>query len=69
MILLFLLQIFQAYLPLNTEHLPNVSWHLSFNTAASFITNTNWQSYSGEARDRKNRRKSDRGDQEALHSR
>ena len=48
MILLFLLQIFQAYLPLNTEHLPNVSWHLSFNTAASFITNTNWQSYNGE---------------------
>jgi len=33
---------------LNTEHLPNVSWHLAFNTAASFITNTNWQSYSGE---------------------
>ena len=48
MVLLFLLQMFQAYLPLNTEKLPNVSWHLSFNTAASFITNTNWQSYSGE---------------------
>jgi potassium-transporting ATPase potassium-binding subunit len=48
MVLLFLIQIFQAYLPLNTEHLPNVSWHLAFNTAASFITNTNWQSYSGE---------------------
>ncbi len=48
MVLLFLLQFFQTYLPLNTEHLPNVSWHLSFNTAASFITNTNWQSYSGE---------------------
>lgn len=26
-----------------------MSWHLSFNTAASFATNTNWQSYSGEA--------------------
>ena len=48
MIFLFLLQMFQAYLPLNTEKLPNVSWHLSFNTAASFMTNTNWQSYSGE---------------------
>ncbi len=48
MIFLFLIQIFQAYLPLNTEKLPNVSWHLAFNTAASFITNTNWQSYSGE---------------------
>ncbi len=48
LVLLFLLQIFQAYLPLNTEKLPNVSWHLAFNTAMSFITNTNWQSYSGE---------------------
>jgi K+-transporting ATPase ATPase A chain len=47
-ILLFLLQIFQTYLPLNTEKLPNVSWHLAFNTAMSFTTNTNWQSYSGE---------------------
>jgi len=47
-ILLFLLQIFQSYLPLNTEKLPNVSWHLAFNTAMSFTTNTNWQSYSGE---------------------
>jgi K+-transporting ATPase ATPase A chain len=48
MMFLFLLQMLQAYLPLNTEKLPNVSWHLSFNTAASFMTNTNWQSYSGE---------------------
>ena len=48
LVLLFLLQMLQAYLPLNTEKLPNVSWHLSFNTAVSFITNTNWQSYSGE---------------------
>ena len=48
LIFLFLLLMFQAYLPMNTEHLPNLSWHLSFNTAASFITNTNWQSYSGE---------------------
>ena len=46
--LLFLLQMFQAWLPLNTEKLPNVSWHLAFNTAMSFTTNTNWQSYSGE---------------------
>ncbi len=48
MVFLFLLQMLQAYLPLNTEKLPNVSLHLSFNTAASFMTNTNWQSYSGE---------------------
>ena len=47
-VLLFLIQIFQAYLPLNAEKLPNVTWHLAFNTAISFVTNTNWQSYSGE---------------------
>lgn len=47
-VFLFLLQMLQAYLPLNTENLPNISWHLSFNTAVSFVTNTNWQSYSGE---------------------
>jgi K+-transporting ATPase ATPase A chain len=47
-VLLFLLQVFQAYLPMNTEKLPNVSWHLAFNTAMSFTTNTNWQSYGGE---------------------
>ena len=47
-VLLFVLQMLQAWLPLNTEKLPNVSWHLAFNTAMSFTTNTNWQSYSGE---------------------
>jgi K+-transporting ATPase ATPase A chain len=47
-IVVFLLQEFQYYLPLNPNHLPNISWHLSFNTAVSFITNTNWQSYAGE---------------------
>jgi potassium-transporting ATPase potassium-binding subunit len=47
-VFLFLIQILQVYLPLNTEKLPNVSWHLAFNTAISFVTNTNWQSYSGE---------------------
>jgi len=45
---LFLIQMIQAYLPLNPANLPNVTWHLSFNTAVSFMTNTNWQSYSGE---------------------
>jgi potassium-transporting ATPase potassium-binding subunit len=48
LVVLVLLQMFQTYLPMNTENLPNVSWHLSFNTAVSFVTNTNWQSYSGE---------------------
>jgi len=47
-LLLFLLLIFQSILPLNPEHLPDISWHLAFNTAMSFTTNTNWQSYSGE---------------------
>ncbi|HLP43227.1 MAG TPA: potassium-transporting ATPase subunit KdpA [Fibrobacteria bacterium] len=35
----------QGVLPLNPEHLPDVSSHLAFNTAVSFTTNTNWQSY------------------------
>ncbi|MDP4290696.1 MAG: potassium-transporting ATPase subunit KdpA [Bacteroidota bacterium] len=48
LIFLFLIQLFQASLPLNPAHLPNVSWHSAFNTAVSFMTNTNWQGYSGE---------------------
>ena len=44
----FLIQLFQAYLPLNPAHLSNVSWHSAFNTSVSFITNTNWQGYAGE---------------------
>ncbi|MGD0959972.1 MAG: potassium-transporting ATPase subunit KdpA [Methylomonas sp.] len=43
------LQRFQDVLPLNPQALPAVSPDSSFNTAASFITNTNWQGYSGEA--------------------
>ncbi|HEY3294530.1 MAG TPA: potassium-transporting ATPase subunit KdpA [bacterium] len=39
----------QNALPLNSQHLAAVGNHLSFNTAASFTTNTNWQSYAGEA--------------------
>ena len=38
----------QAFLTLNPEQIQGMSWHLAFNTAASFITNTNWQAYSGE---------------------
>ena len=45
---LFLIQILQAYLPLNPANLTNVSWHSAFNTAVSFMTNTNWQGYAGE---------------------
>lgn len=49
LVFLFLLQILQGILPGNPLGLPGVSWDLSFNTAASFITNTNWQAYTGEA--------------------
>lgn len=48
LIFLFIIQLFQAFLPLNPTHLGNVSWHSAFNTAVSFVTNTNWQGYSGE---------------------
>jgi K+-transporting ATPase ATPase A chain len=48
LIFLFLIQVFQAHLPMNPANLPNVSWHSAFNTAVSFVTNTNWQGYSGE---------------------
>ena len=39
----------QQYLPLNPQAFPPLSEHLAFNTAVSFTTNTNWQSYVGEA--------------------
>jgi K+-transporting ATPase ATPase A chain len=38
----------QGHLPLNPQHLPDVGPALSWNTAVSFLTNTNWQAYSGE---------------------
>lgn len=38
----------QEYLPLNPDGIANMSPALAFNTAVSFITNTNWQAYSGE---------------------
>ena len=40
---------FQNLLPLNPQGMGKMSWHLGFNTAASFTTNTNWQAYSGES--------------------
>jgi K+-transporting ATPase ATPase A chain len=40
---------FQDHLPLNPQHLAGLAPALAFNTAASFTTNTNWQSYGGEA--------------------
>jgi len=45
----FFLQIFQKNLPLNPQGLANIDFALAFNTAASFMTNTNWQAYSGES--------------------
>src|SRR6202011_4783921 len=50
-VLVYLLQRVQAYLPFNPQNFgtPNVTPDLAFNTAASFVTNTNWQSYSGES--------------------
>ncbi|HXC15806.1 MAG TPA: potassium-transporting ATPase subunit KdpA, partial [Holophagaceae bacterium] len=44
----FLLMKTQAALPFNPEHMGNAPTALSFNTAVSFMTNTNWQAYSGE---------------------
>ncbi|MGI6200689.1 MAG: potassium-transporting ATPase subunit KdpA [Christensenellales bacterium] len=49
LVALFAINLLQGVLPLNPEKLPGVSWHLAFNTSSSFITNTNWQSYSGES--------------------
>ncbi|MBS5886503.1 MAG: potassium-transporting ATPase subunit KdpA [Clostridium sp.] len=48
-VILFLLQMVQGILPLNPEGIKGVNWDLSFNTTSSFVTNTNWQSYSGES--------------------
>ncbi len=48
LIIVYLLQRIQAILPLNPQNLAAVSPDSSFNTAASFATNTNWQGYSGE---------------------
>ena len=49
LVFLFFLQLLQGVLPGNPQGLSGVKWDLSFNTAASFVTNTNWQAYSGES--------------------
>jgi potassium-transporting ATPase potassium-binding subunit len=46
---LLILEMTQAWLPLNPQRLPNLPFALAFNTAISFMTNTNWQAYSGES--------------------
>ena len=48
MLLLYLMQRVQGFLPLNPQKFAAVPQALAFNTAASFTTNTNWQNYSGE---------------------
>ncbi|NEG87636.1 potassium-transporting ATPase subunit KdpA [Pantoea agglomerans] len=48
-VVLLAILLMQGVLPLNPQQLPGLSWHLALNTAVSFVTNTNWQSYSGES--------------------
>ncbi len=46
--LLYAMLRLQSYLPLNPAHVAGMSPRLAFNTAMSFVTNTNWQAYAGE---------------------
>lgn len=48
-VLLFLILVCQGFLPFNPQKFPGMKWDLALNTAISFVTNTNWQAYSGEA--------------------
>ena len=49
LVALYVLQRLQGYLPLNPAGFGAVAPDLAFNTASSFITNTNWQAYAGES--------------------
>lgn len=49
LVFLWLMQMLQGFLPFNPEGLEGTSWHLAFNTSASFVSNTNWQAYAGES--------------------
>jgi potassium-transporting ATPase potassium-binding subunit len=49
MVLLYLMERVQRFLPLNPQKFANLEPGLAFGTAASFTTNTNWQAYSGES--------------------
>lgn len=46
---LYIIQEIQYFLPLNPQNFGPLKWDLALNTAVSFATNTNWQSYSGES--------------------
>jgi K+-transporting ATPase ATPase A chain len=48
-VFVYLVQRLQAWLPLNPQAFANISPDSSFNTAISFVSNTNWQGYSGES--------------------
>ena len=48
-IAVYALQVLQHVLPFNPQGLPAVSADSAFNTAVSFVTNTNWQGYGGES--------------------
>ncbi|MCU1716953.1 potassium-transporting ATPase subunit KdpA [Pseudomonas sp. 5P_3.1_Bac2] len=48
-LLLVVILMAQGMLPLNPQKLPGLDWSLALNTAVSFVSNTNWQAYSGEA--------------------
>ncbi|MCJ7664235.1 MAG: potassium-transporting ATPase subunit KdpA, partial [Desulfobacterales bacterium] len=47
-VILFVLQLLQGLLPFNPQRFGAVRWDTALNTAISFVTNTNWQAYSGE---------------------
>ena len=49
LIVLMLIHMFQGVLPWNPQGQKGISWDLAFNNAVSFVTNTNWQAYSGES--------------------
>ncbi len=49
LLFLWILQMLQGVLPFNPQGMQGTSWHLAFNTSASFVSNTNWQAYSGES--------------------
>src|SRR5262249_26281174 len=49
MVVLYVMQRIQQWLPLNPQKFGAVAPDLAFNTAASFTSNTNWQAYSGES--------------------
>ena len=49
LVVVYLLQRVQHLLPLNPQSIPGISPDSSFNTAISFVSNTNWQGYGGES--------------------